>query len=377
MFVGYQPEYRWCLSYRHSYGTQPTEEILHTKYKDFPFSDNKDVTWAADEVRHSHTRRTLTQAIKIAADLVAEGDLEEAIFAINGFTVPQSVQPMKNSLVDLSIFEDYDLPIDTIPVPWKTFQNATGGMRGGDLWCIAARLGHGKSWTLAAVAADALMQGRNVVFYSLEMAERQVQSRMHAILAARLGLKITHSDLHHRKIDLIAYRKLVERIKEEVPGQMYVIDPSRGQVSPVTIQTQCAQADLVIVDYVGLMSSVLGGKAVDDWRSMASISNMLKEVAVTHDIPILYAAQINREGDHGGWKPPKVSQLSQSDALGQDADVVVTHKRYSKSSMVYSIEKNRHGESGEYFFTHFDPNSGNFAEINRDQADDIRDLEDV
>jgi hypothetical protein len=208
------------------------------------------------------------------------------------------------------------------------------------------------------------------------MSERQVQTRLHTILAKKMGVDIRHSELHHRTVDLLSYKKLLHRIEDEVPGQLFVVDPSHGQISPALVQSQCTNADLVIVDHIGLMSGMMGKKAIDDWRNMATISNMLKEVALAHDVPILCAAQINREGDTPNWRPPRANHLAQSDALGQDADVVITHKRYSKTSTVYSVEKNRHGDSQVLYFTRFDANRGDFKEIPKDEADDIRDLED-
>jgi replicative DNA helicase len=104
---------------------------------------------------------------------------------------------------------------------------------------------------------------------------------------------------------------------------------------------------------------------------MAAISNVLKEIATTNSLPIISAAQINREGDTGGSKPPKVKNLSQSDALGQDADVVVTMKRLSKTVMIYSLEKNRHGESDVLWYSRYLPNDGRFEEIKFERARDM------
>jgi replicative DNA helicase len=376
MFIGYQTEYRWLLSYRQSYDAQPSVHAFETKFPDFPLTDHIDVEWAADEVKHRHLRRDLSKVVEKAAVAISEGDLEEAVFAITGFSPPTAARRLKSSLVDFSVLDEMASPINTVSVPWKSLQESTGGMRGGDLWQIAARFGHGKSWSLAEMAVHSLMEGKKVLFYSLEMAERQVQGRVHAILAHKMGVDIKHSELHHRTVDLLAYKKLLHRIEDEVPGEFFVVDPSHGTITPGMVQAQCSEADLVIVDHVGLMHSVLGNRAIDDWRHMATISNMLKEIAVSNDIPILCAAQINREGDTANWRPPKASNLAQSDALGQDADVVLTHKRYSKSAMVYSIEKNRHGDSQVLFFTRFKANSGDFSEIPKDEADDIRDLED-
>ena len=372
MFVGYQPEFRWIQSYFHTYKAQPSWDALKQKFPDFPATEHFDVGFAADEVRRSHTKRTLVKAIKASAAYVAEGDIDDAIMAISNFTPLAPIVPLRNSMLDLSFFDDYDTKIDALGVPWGTLNSVTGGMREGDLWYTAARLGQGKSWSLGCFARDAMMAGRTVHFYSLEMPERQVQTRMHVLLGAELGFSVHHIDMRDRNLDQRRYRKIMEAIAEQVPGQIYIQDLTKGRVSPSNIAARSKDADLVIIDYVGLMASPMGQRSIEDWRVAASISNMLKEVAVASETRILAASQINREGAGQGWRPPRASQLAQSDSLGQDADVVLTQKQYGKKAMVYSVEKNRHGASGSLFFTHFNPNVGHFEEITRDEADDIR-----
>ena len=137
------------------------------------------------------------------------------------------------------------------------------------------------------------------------------------------------------------------------------------------VAARACEYDLIIVDYVGLMAQDGGGRAIDDWRVMASISNALKITALSQKTALLCAAQINREGENGS-SPPKVKNLAQSDALGQDGDVVLTMR--SKPHDVathFSLEKNRHGASGIQFWTTFSPNTGVFTEISRDHADDL------
>lgn len=375
MFTGYQGEYRWLLSYVRTYGAQPSKDALKSRFPDFPFTEHRDIAFAADEVRHAHVRRELVRTIKSAASSVAEGDTEEAILAMSSFAPPAPIQPMRNALIDGSLLTDYDERVEGLAVPWDSLQRTTGGIRKGDLWYVAARLGQGKSWTLGCFVRDAVLAGRKVLFYSLEMSERQVLTRMHVLLGSALGLGVDHTSMRDKTFDLTAYKKVLDVIRERVPGELFVHDSSKGRVSPANIVAQGKDADLVVIDYVGLMSTPLGNRAIDDWRAMASISNMLKEVAVSADLRILAAAQINRDGDQPGWRPPKVKNLAQSDALGQDGDVVLTHKQYSPSTMVYGIEKNRHGEGGSVFFTRFTPNQGQFAEITREQADDIKDSE--
>jgi replicative DNA helicase len=242
----------------------------------------------------------------------------------------------------------------------------------GDLWYLAARPGQGKSWSLASFTEQALIEGKKVLLFSLEMPEKSVRTRVDTILAKALGVKdVRHRDLKGRSYDAIQYRKLREEIKERVYGELFIVDTSRGAISPSHVASMSKGMDVVLIDYVGLMASPLGGRAVDDWRTMASISNILKEVAVQNDLPILAAAQINREGDSEGFRPPKLKNLAQSDALGQDADIAITMKRRSNSVAIYSLEKNRDGEGGALWHTKYLPNEGDLSEIGSDKAKDM------
>jgi replicative DNA helicase len=375
MMLGYQTEYRWVLNYNQVYGRCPSRESIQHKFPAFPMTDHQDVPYLLEEVRYAYTKQQMIRVVKNTANYLQEGDLDEAMLTMGSFTPPTLSRPLVNALHDDSFFESYDEPVDSIGMPWLTLDRVTGGMREGDLWYVAARLGQGKTWTLGCMVVAALMQGRDVCLYSLEMPEAQVKTRMHVMLGARLGMDVDHVAMRDRVYDVRQYRRIVGAIKEQVPGALYIKDTSSGRISPVTIQGLANQAQLHVVDYAGLMSSSSGARAIDDWRHMASISNQLKEVSVGKNTRILSAAQINRDGDTTSKHPPKVKNLSQSDALGQDGDVVITHKRYSKSSMVYSVEKSRHGESDVEFWTKFEPNTGDFSEISQDAADDRREAE--
>jgi replicative DNA helicase len=154
-------------------------------------------------------------------------------------------------------------------------------------------------------------------------------------------------------------------------GKFFVQDSSYGKISPQVI-AQDKTMDAVFIDYAGLMAAPSGQAAIEDWRHMAAISNALKLTALSNEVRVIAAAQINRDGDTTGLRTPKLKNLSQSDALGQDGDVVVTMKQ-SGQAMAYSIEKNRHGEGGKKFFTNFQPNIGKFDEIGEEEAQTISD----
>lgn len=377
MLNGYQTEYRWCLSYQQTYGHAPSKDALLAKFEHFPWTDATDAAFAADEVRQTFAQRQLRSAVRGAAMAISEGDYTEAEMSLATYAPLSAVRPPQNALHDMSFLSAYDDKPDALELPWRTLQIVTGGMRQGDLYYLAARLNQGKSWQMLDVVAHALMQGRVVNLFSLEMPREQMLTRLHVVLGKRLGIPVDHVAMRDKTFPARDYRALVNRIRDEVPGAPYIYDSSDGPCSPASLAARASDADLSVVDYAGLMAAPLGKRAVDDWRVMASISNELKQIAIARKTRILALAQINREGDSISKYPPKVKNLAQSDALGQDGDVVLTHKQFAKSASIWSVEKNRHGAAGIYFYSRFLPNEGAFHEISKETAEDLRDREDM
>ena len=375
MFNIYLDEYRFLSSWAKTYNKAiGKDEFLH-KFPRFPLSTEAfDIQFALEELRRSNLQKSLVRVVNDITDALEDGDVENAVLAYNSFEVPFfASNKNEDALQDFNFLEEYSREEDAIDVPWETLQDNTGGIRQGELWYIAARLSQGKSWTLGTIARTALLQGKTVKFYSLEMPAYQVKIRMHTLLGAALGLHVDHKEMRDRIFPRDNYMNLLSNIADSVPGKLYIHDTSMGRVTPMTLMQD--EADLIIVDYAGLMSTNTGGRAIDDWRSMGVISNMLKEVAMSNHTRVIAAAQVNRDGDVPGRRPPKVKNLAQSDSLGQDADVVITHKQLSKSVQVYGLEKNRDGASQILWYSHFLPNSGLNNEISRIRADDIVDEE--
>ena len=211
-------------------------------------------------------------------------------------------------------------------------------------------------------------------YYSLEMPVAQIVARVHAVIGNLLGYRISHTALHQRTVDHILYKRLLAEMETKVPGVFQVVDTSSGRITPASVSAG-PDTDLVLIDHLGLMSLPDGKRAIDDWRVMASVSNQLKEAAIATRTPVLAASQINREGGRGKGLPG-IADLAQSDAIGQDADVLVTMRRMNGPVMKYSLPKNRHGLNEMNFYGRFDPDYGRLNEITREQAEDLCDADD-
>lgn len=370
-FDGYRAEYEWLESFIDNYERLPSWEEFTTKWPAFPASMEQDDTkWPASELMRSYSAKRLSRTLLKAGMELRSGNLEDAVALCREVELHAPVSRPPSLLEDHSFIDDYMTDEHRITVPWDTLQGYTLGMGRGELWYAAARPSQGKSWIALNIAAHAALQGHDVVVYSLEMTKRQTQQRMHVILANALGIRLNLNDVRHRRIEPGEYKGIIQELQGSVPGSIHIHTPAEGIVTPAVIGASAGEYDLTLIDYIGLMRPDGNGRAVDDWRNMAAISNQLKEIALQHDTRIIAASQVNRNAGNTS-KPPKLVDLSQSDALGQDADVVVTFNRPSVSTMCLSVEKNRHGPAGTKFWSRFDVEYGNIREITRKEAEEI------
>jgi hypothetical protein len=372
-FIGYRTEFDWITSFYDQYGRCPTKDEFTSKFRDVPLSpDQDDVRWPSTEVKRSFAARVLSRKLIKSSSALKAGEIEEAYDHLSdlvNFTVSDRAS---NLIRDPAFLDDYDKPEDRIHLPWHTPNYHTDGVGRGELWYIAARPSQGKTQTLLEIAVDAAMRGQTSIIYSLEMTKRQMQYRVHVGLAHKLGIKVSHHQMRTRRFDMLEYKYLLARIADEVPGEIHIHTPAEGPTTPGLIGSRAKDYDMSLVDYIGLMRDDAGTAAISDWRNIAAISNALKQTALSHDCRIIAASQINREGISHRGRPPKLENLTGSDALGQDADVLLTLARYASNVTMFSIEKNRHGASGVPFFTKFEADTGDYSEISMDEARTLR-----
>lgn len=375
-FHGYRQEFEWVLSYVRRYQTTPSWDEFLVTFPEFPDSpEHTEVRWAAAEIIREHGARELSRALLRASGDLKAGRVEDAYETLAGLSLPTAASKPTDMLIDRTFLDDYDVPEESIPVPWKTLQKVTNGIGVGSLWYFAARPGQGKTTTMLDMVVTAALAGYRVLVYSLEMTKRQVQTRAHAIMAHELRIPISQRDLQSRVYDKLEYQKLLDQIEsrvKDVTGCLHVHTPADGIVTPQTIAANVESYDLIVVDYVGLMYTDAGVQAVDDWRELSKISNALKTIALAHNVAILAASQINREGESLSGRPPRLKNLAGSDALGQDADVVITMAQMAQSALALSVEKNRHGVTGTKFWLHYNPDAGDIHEIDQETAEELR-----
>ena len=360
----------FCIEYQERAGSAPPPVLVKARFAEFDSIPGINPAWAATKVREAAAARDLRTRSKAMLSALGEDDLAGAFGAMENLQRPRGHRKDPANIFDHHMLEDV-FEVSKIEVPYRTLALATkGGFGPGELIYLAARLGQGKSWELSGYAAKAAQCAAKVGYASLEMPAATVTRRilMRLVNARKDPMLSAMLD----STDLGARKEAMDTIAGRTPGSIEVLDPSHGRINTTAAIREMAQEyDLVAVDHAGLLMTDDGRRAIDDWRAMAVISNILREITLSTGTPIIAAAQVNREGERtGGHHPPKVSQLSQSDALGQDADIVITMNRLSERVMVHSAAKVREGPNLKWY-TRFDPAKNLFHEITKDEAMDI------
>jgi len=361
----YERLWNFCLDYQATSGKAPPLELVEKMFPDFEYLPNINCDWALATLRTAAKGRELRRRMGDAILALNDDDVDTALRAFDGLARTKGAPKLGMSIFDTTTIIDPEHG-PTIPVPWQTCGRATGGIGEAEFWVLAARPSQGKSWGLITMGVHAAKAGYRVRMLSLEMRARLCNQRAQMVMAGKnMELqRMLRSDSAGERKDAL------EALAATMEGTFEVLDTSHGKVTIDSVEAAMADSDLVIVDHLGLMSTTSGNRSIEDWRVAAVISNQIKEATLSTKVPVLAASQINREGDNSSAKPPKLSQLSQTDAIGQDADVVITMRKLGQHAQAWSAEKVRNGRELRWW-TDFRPELGKMGEITRTRAMEI------
>ena len=288
----------------------------------------------AQIVREKSTRRQLVQTGEQISNLARDQDQElrevldqaqEGVFRLGqadddqGFVSVGSI--VKETLAGIEqLFHKQDQYVG-IPTGFTDFDLMTSGLQRGDLIIIAARPSMGKSTLVLNMAQNiAIEQELPVAIFSLEMPTQQVLLRM---LAAEARINFSH--LRTGNLTGEDWTGLTQAVSSLMSVPIFIND-TRG----VTVQTLRAEgrrlkgehSDLavIIVDYLQLLSG--SGRYAGRVEEISDISRALKTLAWELDTPIIACSQLSREVEKRPDKRPLLSDLRESGAIEQDADLV-------------------------------------------------------
>lgn len=209
----------------------------------------------------------------------------------------------------------------------------TKGVKKQDYIVVAARPSQGKTAFVLKIFKEALIKGENPVFFSLEMQKEQLISRLLTQLNTSLGMEETlyGKNYEEKKGDInemLDYLQekdfFIEDFIEENGSTKakITINDLRSKMKQIKKSLGDKKPGLIIVDYLQLLSPEFSrGKSTND--EMSEISKGLKNLGRAYQCPIIALSQLNRELEKRQDKRPQMSDLRDSGAIEQDADIIM------------------------------------------------------
>jgi len=250
---------------------------------------------------------------------------EQAVFAISDSKKTGTLSSSRN-LVD-SVFEQLTKRVENqevvtgVPSGYFDFDEYTAGLQPSDLIIIAGRPAMGKTaFAMNLALRAACFYNVPTAVFSLEMSKEQIMMRM---LCCR-G-KVDLSKLRKGRLDDNDWARLYEAANALAPAPIFVDDTPALTTMEVRARCRRMKAEhglgLIVIDYLQLMRSA---RRVDSReQEISDISRTLKALAKELHVPVIALSQLNRKVEERGDKRPMMSDLRESGAIEQDADMII------------------------------------------------------
>ena len=282
-------------------------------------------------------KSVLRKLIEVNTDIASrcyeeQGDIEilvdqaeQAIFDIAGKKSGQNFTPLKEIIPSAfekveQLYKRKEL-ITGVPTGYFEIDRMTAGLQPSDLIVLAGRPSMGKTaFSMNLAQHAALVDKVGVAIFSLEMSKEQLTMRLLSSVGRIDSQRIRTGKLHDED-----WPKLTRAVGMLTDAPIYIDDTPgisilemRSKVRRLASQHPIG---MILVDYLQLMQG-RSGKIENRTQEISDISRSLKALAKEHDVPVLALSQLNRSLESRTDKRPMMSDLRESGAIEQDADVI-------------------------------------------------------
>ena len=368
--------HKWTIKeivkYYDKYHTTPSLEVLKVELqkidndvlkisikdelKQAYVSSDEDLKYIQEEFTNFCRHQQLKKAVMSSVDLLKAGDFDGIRTLVDGALKAGQ---------DKNVGHEYNKDIEeryrensrtVIPTPWDRINGLLqGGLGNGDFGLIFGNPGGGKSWSLVAIGGYAVRLGYNVLHYTLELGEDYVGKRYDAFFTK---IPVNKTDQLKPK---------AEEVVPKLPGQLIIKEFPTGRATMSTIESHInkvenmgVKADLVIIDYVDLLSSRKKNRERKD--EIDDIYSSTKGLARELDIPIWSVSQVNRAGAKDEIIEGDKAAGSYDKLMITDFSMSLSRKKEDKVKGTgrFHIMKNRYGMDGLTFAVKADTATGHF-----------------
>ena len=345
----------------------------------------------ADKIKTLSQRRDyekiLLNSIEFLRDEPGENDpifykIEKDLTNISHQLESKGLKPIaddKESLVEyIENLVKYQGQINGLRTDFYQLDELTTGLKEYELMILAARPGYGKTTFALNIASNVcLKQNKTVVIFSLEMGRMELETKMICSHASIELHKLKRAEINDKEKE-----RFLESIVSLTNAPLYIDDSAtlstdefKGKVRKLSLKDN--NLGLIIVDYLQLMNdkAFQGTGGTNRTQEVSSISRTLKSIAKEVGCPVLALSQLNRaiESRTRGENRPQLSDLRESGAIEQDADIVsfIYNEELAKKGDVDEdkkgkveiiIAKNRSGPVGNFSLS-FRPELSRFDNI--------------
>lgn len=285
---------------------------------------------------------------------------EKLVYAIAEQTSEKALEKIDDAaalaLKNIQDKQTGNVPKNTVYIDFPKFDQMTHGLKPGEMVLIAARPSVGKTAFALNIAANvAINHGKKVAIFSLEMPADLLAKRMLCYISRVESNKMdTRGGLTQTD-----YKKLYNGYRALLASDIYIDDYSMN--GPSDVLSKCRRLkrekglDLVIIDYLQLMTATKNGRSAESRQvEVSDMSRKMKIYAKELDCPIILLSQMSRGVEQRPDHTPLLSDLRESGSIEQDADIVMflnnPHKynpALPENEVILDVKKNRNGAIGE------------------------------
>ncbi len=253
---------------------------------------------------------------------------ERALFEISEQNIRKNYQDMKTimheALNELEARKEHKDGLTGVPTGFSALDRVTSGWQKSDLIILASRPGMGKTAFIVSALRNAAVDfNRPVAIFSLEMSSIQLVNRLISAEAELEGDKIKKGNLAEYE-----WQQLIHKTQKITNAPIFIDDTPALTI--LELRAKCRRLksqhniELIVIDYLQLMSAESSRGAGNREQEIASISRALKGLAKELAVPVIALSQLSRAVEtRGGDKKPQLSDLRESGSIEQDADIVM------------------------------------------------------
>lgn len=252
---------------------------------------------------------------------------EQDLYAITSGNLKRNYEPMsdliQDAIANIENAKSKTGGVSGVPTGFVQLDKITAGWQRSDMVIVAARPAMGKTAFVLSMARNIAVEHKKAVaVFSLEMSSTQLVTRLIASEAGISSEKLRKGELNDNEFNI-----LHQHIARLTNAPIYIDDTPALNIFELRAKARRLKSqhnvDLIIIDYLQLMTGGGDNRGGNREQEISSISRSIKSIAKELDIPIIALSQLSRAVEtRGGDKRPMLSDLRESGAIEQDADIV-------------------------------------------------------